>query len=87
MPGRNVKRATPRQPAPHQDIYERVTRLETMMEMNTKTIEGLVTSVDGISKQLTRYQGFWGAVTIIGGAIGTAIAMLWDFFAAKLGIK
>lgn len=72
-PRKTVKRATV-----SRDIHERVTALEVLMETQVKTSESLVTSVAEMKASLQKYQGFWGAVTLIGSAVWASFALFKD---------
>lgn len=69
------------------DMHERVTILETQHQAHAETTKELVASVAAIQASLTRYQGFWGAVTLIASAVWAAFAIFKDnivgFFKAQ----
>lgn len=48
------------------------------MEMQVKSSEALTVSVAEMKASLQKYQGFWGAVTLIGSAIFTTFALFKD---------
>jgi hypothetical protein len=60
------------------DLHERVAALETLMELQVKTSETLAASVSEMKASLQKYQGFWGAVTLIGSAIWASFALFKD---------
>jgi anaerobic ribonucleoside-triphosphate reductase len=71
------------------ELMERVTRIETRFEEHHKDIlakfeQAVVLGASHAEKirkmedSLTRYQGFWGAVTLIGAAITTFLTIFWD---------
>ncbi len=69
------------------DLYERVARLETMQEQQMVALGTLNTSVNEITQTLTKYQGFWGGVTIIATALMAFITLIKEPLFRKLGIE
>jgi hypothetical protein len=62
------------------EVYERLARLESMMETQVKTTASLSKGMDEIKASLQKYQGFWGAVTLIGAACWAAFSLFKDNF-------
>lgn len=62
------------------EVYERLARLESMMETQVNTTASLSKGVDDIKASLQKYQGFWGAVTLIGAAVWAAFSLFKDNF-------
>lgn len=62
------------------EVYERLARLESMMETQVNTTASLSKGVDEIKASLQKYQGFWGAVTLIGAACWAAFSLFKDNF-------
>jgi hypothetical protein len=60
------------------EVFERLARLETMMESQVETTASLSKGLDDIKASLQKYQGFWGAVTLIGAACWAAFALFKD---------
>lgn len=75
-----TKKTVRRRSSPAVEVYERITALETLMASQVETSESLAQSVSEIKASLQSYKGFWGAVTMIGGAIGAAFALFKDNF-------
>lgn len=77
------------------ELMERVTRIETQFEEHHKDIlakfeQAVVigaSHADKIRKMedsLTRYQGFWGAATLVASAVATFLMIFWDSLREKL---
>lgn len=77
------------------ELMERVTRIETRFEEHHKDILAkfeqavLVRAADAertrkIEDSLTRYQGFWGAATLVASAVATFLMIFWDSLREKL---
>jgi hypothetical protein len=60
------------------EVYERITALETLMASQVETSQSLAQSVSEIKASLQSYKGFWGAVTMVGGAVGACFALFKD---------
>lgn len=86
-----AKAKTPRRSGPKAsaslELHERVTVLETLHMANAETTKQLVASVEAIQTSLTRYQGFWGAVTLIGTAMWGAVTLFKDNIVSMFGSK
>lgn len=77
------------------DLVQRVTRIETaysdhhraLLERMDRIVEEggkQEERLRAVENSLTKYQGFWGAITLIGSAIVTCVTLFWDFVKEKL---
>lgn len=86
-----AKRVASRPSAPAIEVHERLTRIETLVEAHitaqVETNKSLSASLAEISTSLTKYKGFWGALTLIGGAIAALVSFLKDPLMKKLGLQ
>lgn len=69
------------------EVRERITRLETLMEAQLETNKAVAEGISSIQTSLTKYKGFWGAITLIGGAIAALIGFLKEPLMKKFGIS
>lgn len=67
------------------DLHERVATLETQTSSTASDIHDLKKAVAALEKALTRYQGAWGAITLIVGAVITFLTIFGSAIAKKLG--
>lgn len=76
-------------------ILERVTRSEDRIatafenaERNhqyiTTRLDAVEQSIKDIELSLSKYRGFWGAITMIASAVMTCLVMFWDFIKQRI---
>lgn len=79
------------------EMLERVVRTETTLDAHVVEVTQLIADIKSdhretkeriraLEDSLTRYQGAWGLLSIIGGAIVVAWTIFGQWIKAKLGI-
>ena len=64
-----------------ESLAERIARIEQQVE----TLSDIDLRLRAIEMSLSKYQGMWGAIMLIGGAIWAFTTFAWEHIRVKLG--